>query len=319
MLFLNEDTKYIASDSAWGVVDKAVYNMDLLVESMGIPDGLYEQFFSDDPIIMGYEILGEMNSGWDALEKDMLLCEAHAVIQGIPLNEGAFTEKMKSWWQAIKNFFAKIWAGLKDFFRKVWVAISTKFQNAERWWNIHQDEITVKSVSGVSGYSNIMTLAANVGTVKSKIAWLDKSPADNKEAYEKALEELDNTFNKESLRKLVFGEKVDNLSVTKDQCKIAITGLSSISKTLTDFQNSLGKSSQEAIKTAEEGLAKADKDEKKEESEKLSAKVKYLKKKLSIYQEIASLFASASSQSVSLAYSCAKKMYLESKRSNRPE
>jgi len=117
MLFLNEDTKYING----GLVStKNIEEMDALVESMGISTEFFNSYFSNEPEIAAVEILSEMNSGWDALEKDMILCEAHAIIQGTTLDE-SFSETIKSWWKKIGEFFSKIWASITGFFRKVWI------------------------------------------------------------------------------------------------------------------------------------------------------------------------------------------------------
>jgi hypothetical protein len=310
MLFLNESTKYINVPKN---VNKEVQEMNSLCESMGIVPGSFDKYFSDNVEVAFVEILGEMNSGWDALEKDMILCEAHAVINGIPLNEeGGFKETMKKWWDTIVKFFTKLWGAIRDTFQKAIIFITTKFQNAQKWFKNNEKDILASVEIEVEEYPNI--IKATFAEVKPD-QFQDLADGKTKEDYEKWLEaaEANKEADKNKIREKIFGSEKTTNKVNYAVCKMIIESFNKWKAEAEKEQAVLAADSKHAIAVAEAGKKEAEKLEQKDKAEALVAYIKCLKKKMAYNQAFMGVKISAASQAASTAFTCAKKLLIKSK------
>lgn len=311
MLFLNESTKYIGENTI--VLPKEVQEMDSLSESMGITPGIFGNYFSENVEVATVEILAEMNSGWDALEKDMLLCEAHAVIQGIPLNENAFTETMTRWWQKIKEFFAKVWGAIRDTFQKALIFITTKFQNAKKWLDANIKDIDAGVEVEVEEFPNI--ISGNFAKLTPGL-FQDLAAGKSKDEYEKWLEAANNNKDgdKDRIREWILGGRdKQKQSVKIAQCKSIIDSVNEWKATFSKTQAEMAADAKNAIAKADAGIKFAKQTEKKDEAEALAGYIKCLKKKMSYEQTFMSVKISAASTAASVAFTCAKKLLIKSK------
>jgi hypothetical protein len=181
LLFINEDTEFLESGAPGGAdndavvvaeeaVDPAVTEMDALIAE----EAPLDCFSGDD---MGaVEICLEMETSWAAMVRDMTAIEHKSIV-----NENAelLNEGLKNWWDAVVRFFTSMWKAISAWFSKALLWISTRFQNAGKWWAANQAKISKTDTSfntypavahGVQSLDAFVKYTAALGAAQTKEA-----------------------------------------------------------------------------------------------------------------------------------------------------